>query len=99
IEREPASSAFSSSSLSAAAGRSTTSPAAIWLTRTSGRVRITPTGNATLPGEVFLRQGAPERQERHDPREGRRARANGTRRGRFSARRAGPPPIPLLARR
>ena len=36
----PASSAFSSSSFSAAAGRSTTSPAAIWLISRSGSARI-----------------------------------------------------------
>ncbi len=39
-EVAPASSAFSSSSLTTAAGRSTTSPAAIWLARWSGRMRI-----------------------------------------------------------
>ena len=37
--RAPASSAFSTSSFSADAGRSTTSPAAIWLTRPGGRRR------------------------------------------------------------
>jgi hypothetical protein len=40
IRVAPASSAFSISSLSAEAGRSTTSPAAIWLTSPSGRRRI-----------------------------------------------------------
>ena len=42
----PASSAFSMSSLSAAAGRSTTSPAAIWLTRFWGRRRMLIAGPA-----------------------------------------------------
>ncbi len=37
ISPAPASSAFSTSSLTTDAGRSTTSPAAIWLTRVSGR--------------------------------------------------------------
>ncbi len=41
IRVAPASTAFSTSSLSAAAGRSTTSPAAIRLTRVSGRRRMT----------------------------------------------------------
>ncbi|MNC85362.1 hypothetical protein D3C83_09560 [compost metagenome] len=40
ISRASASTLFSSSSLSAEAGRSTTSPAAIWLMRRSGRTRI-----------------------------------------------------------
>src|ERR1019366_4216848 len=40
--RAPASSAFSTSSLAADAGRSTTSPAAIWSTRASSRTRTSP---------------------------------------------------------
>ncbi len=40
MRRPPASSAFSSSSLTTLAGRSTTSPAAIWLARSSGRRRM-----------------------------------------------------------
>src|SRR5438132_9827475 len=39
----PASRLFSSNSFSAAAGRSTTSPAAIWFTRSSGSARMRPT--------------------------------------------------------
>ena len=38
----PASSAFSSSSFTTEAGRSTTSPAAIWLATWSGRMRMRP---------------------------------------------------------
>ena len=45
--RAPASSAFSTSSLTTEAGRSTTSPAAIWLTRSAGSARMRPT--ATSP--------------------------------------------------
>src|SRR3954464_13428183 len=40
ISRAPASTLFSSSSFSTEAGRSTTSPAAIWLTRSSGSTRM-----------------------------------------------------------
>ncbi len=47
----PESSAFSSSSFSAAAGRSTTSPAAIWLIRWSGSARICAIGHVALPRE------------------------------------------------
>ena len=45
----PASSAFSTSSLTTLAGRSTTSPAAIWFARSVGSVWIRPIAAATAP--------------------------------------------------
>src|SRR5205085_8213811 len=61
-ETAPASRLFSSNSFKAAAGRSTTSPAAIWLTKSSGRFRIRRTLNVTLA--ALHPRHAPERQER-----------------------------------
>jgi hypothetical protein len=53
----PASTAFSSSSLSTLAGRSTTSPAAIWLTSTAVNCRMrgidVPSGREFGRGEGF----------------------------------------------
>ena len=46
---EPASSALSTSSLTTEAGRSTTSPAAIWLRTTSGSSRIAPVASTWSP--------------------------------------------------
>ncbi len=53
IDWAPASRLFSSSSLRAEAGRSTTSPAAIWFTNSSGRGRIWATGNVTLAPRTY----------------------------------------------
>jgi len=55
-ERAPASRLFSTSSLSAEAGRSTTSPAAIWFTRSSGRARIRPMGGGRGMGKRRSRE-------------------------------------------
>src|ERR671934_63621 len=54
MARAPASTLFSSSSLSTEAGRSTTSPAAIWLTRSSGSTRIALTWGVYRIGRVEL---------------------------------------------
>src|SRR5204863_5470005 len=51
MRRAPASSAFSTSSLTTEAGRSTTSPAAIWLARSGGSRWILPTIYPVFPTE------------------------------------------------
>src|SRR5262245_10218499 len=51
IRRAPASIAFSTSSLTTEAGRSTTSPAAIWLARSEGNRAILPTLDPLLSSE------------------------------------------------
>src|SRR5436189_4150146 len=48
MRRAPASIAFSTSSLTTEAGRSTTSPAAIWLARSAGKRAILPTSDPSL---------------------------------------------------
>ena len=64
----PASRLFSISSLRAEAGRSTTSPAAIWLTSSSGRVRMWPTRECyTAPHTCFAVGARPAPKERHGP--------------------------------
>ncbi len=57
----PASSAFSSSSLTTEAGRSTTSPAAIWLATWSERTRMRPMGKGYQDG--WRQQGVEVRAE------------------------------------
>src|ERR1700722_18024649 len=81
----PASSEFSTSSLTTLAGRSTTSPAAIWLARSTGNVWMRPMAPLALPQhfgrrvEVLARsppgegghdQGAAQRVEREPERVG-----------------------------
>jgi hypothetical protein len=64
----PASRAFSSSSLTTEAGRSTTSPAAIWLATWSGRMRMRPIAfqNTRLPGDCPLKEAVSEGDEQED---------------------------------
>jgi hypothetical protein len=62
--RAPASSAFSTSSLTTDAGRSTTSPAAIWLMRMSGSWRIGAASGAKAPSETGFDDSRPGRVRR-----------------------------------
>src|SRR5260221_5830970 len=91
----PASRLFSISSFSADAGRSTTSPAAIWLTRSSGRDRMTPTRGmlhwrGTNPAERALRK------ERHEPTTSTRGAADSGSRGQSAPSRTAALAVPLF---
>src|SRR3954464_6647181 len=72
IRRAPASMAFSTSSLTTEAGRSTTSPAAIWFARSLASRAIFPTSDPTLAPEYFQHQHHDRQHESEDPPELRR---------------------------
>src|SRR4051794_3267702 len=63
----PASMAFSTSSLTTDAGRSTTSPAAIWLARSAGRREMRPTSDPSPLAEVHEHQPDNEDEDAEHP--------------------------------
>ena len=67
IRRAPASIAFSTSSLTTEAGRSTTSPAAIWLARSSGSLRMRATAQPARAAEPRHHRHRGRQHERQHP--------------------------------
>src|SRR5687767_3706246 len=66
MRRAPASIAFSTSSFTTDAGRSTTSPAAIWLERSAGRRMIRGTADASDPAPASEEHEHDDDDDAHD---------------------------------